>query len=172
MIFFIALLSLTAIAWLTHALGAPGLSSSVARMRIALTAALLFFGTDHLLTPERYLPMVQGLVPWPAFIVAFTGLCEIAGALGLLVPRLQRLAGILLAVYFVAVFPANIRNAIQGLNVAGLPEAQWYYWIRLGFQPLAVWWALVCGGVMRWPLGGRRSQPSATAGYGRQGARP
>jgi uncharacterized membrane protein len=130
-------------------------------MRIALVAALLFFGTDHLLTPERYLPMVQGMVPWPQFIVVFTGVCELAGAVGLLVPRLRRLAGIMLAIYFIAVFPANIRNAIQGLSVAGLPEAQWYYWIRLVFQPVAVWWALFSAGVTPWPLSKRRPQPSA-----------
>lgn len=161
MIFFIVLLLLTAAAWLAHALGVPRLQEPAARMRIALVVALLFFGTDHLLTPARYLPMVQGMVPWPQFIVVFTGVCELAGAVGLLVPRWRRLAGMMLAIYFVAVFPANIRNAIQGLSVAGLPEAQWYYWIRLVFQPVAVWWALFSAGVTPWPLGKRRPQPSA-----------
>lgn len=151
MIFFMALLLLTGLAWIAHALGVPGLPTPAARMRFALVGALLFFGGDHLLTPERYLPMVQGLVPWPSFIVAFTGICEIAGALGLLIPRLRRLAGIMLAIYFIAVFPANIRNAVQGLGVAGLPDAQWYYWLRLGFQPIAVWWALFCTGMTTWP---------------------
>lgn len=151
MIFFITLLLLTAIAWLAHLLGVPRLATPAARMRIALTVALLFFGTDHLLTPERYLPMVQGLIPWPSGIVAFTGICELAGALGLLIPRLRRLAGIMLALYFIAVFPANIRNAIQGLQVTGLPEAQWYYWIRLGFQPIAIWWALYSANLIRHP---------------------
>jgi uncharacterized membrane protein len=161
MIFFIVLLLLTAAAWLAHALGVPRLQEPAARMRIALVAALLFFGTDHLLTPERYLPMVQGMVPWPQFIVAFTGVCELAGAVGLLVPRLRRLAGIMLAIYFIAVFPANIRNAIQGLSVAGLPEAQWYYWILLFFQPVAVWWALFSARVTPRPESRRRPQPSA-----------
>lgn len=158
MIFFLALVVLTTAAWLAHLLGVPGLADGPARMRLALAAALVFFGTDHLLTPERYLPMVEGLVPWPAFIVALTGVCEIAGGLGLLVPRLRRLAGIMLAIYFVAVFPANIRNALQGLSVAGLPDAQWYYWLRLAFQPVAIWWALICAGVIRWPLNSTSSR--------------
>lgn len=170
MIFFIALLSLTAIAWFAHTLGLAGLDSAAARMRLALAAALLFFGADHLLTPERYLPMVQGLVPWPAFIVAFTGLCEIAGALGLLAPRLRRWAGMLLAIYFIAVFPANIRNALQGLSVAGLPDAQWYYWLRLGFQPLAVWWALFSAGITRWPLPKQLQRRSVITRHPRPGA--
>lgn len=160
MIFFAALLVLTFVLWLAHLLRVPGLADWPSRMRFALAGALVFFGTDHLLTPDRYLPMVQGLVPWPAFIVGFTGVCEIAGGVGLLIPRLRRLTGILLAIYFVAVFPANIRNAVQGLSVAGLPDAQWYYWLRLAFQPLAVWWALFCAGVIRWPLTEARQRPA------------
>jgi uncharacterized membrane protein len=48
----------------------------------------------------------------------------------------------MLAIYFVCVFPANIKNAVEGVVVEGLPTASWYYWVRLLFQPLAIWWAL------------------------------
>ncbi len=48
----------------------------------------------------------------------------------------------MLAIYFVCVFPANIKNAVEGVVVEGLPTASWYYWVRLLFQPLAFWWAL------------------------------
>jgi len=58
----------------------------------------------------------------------------------------------MLAVYFVAVFPANIHNALNGLAVEGLPQAGWYYWLRLPFQPLAIWWALFSAQLVRWPL--------------------
>lgn len=129
------------------------LSDWAARMRWSMSAALLFFGTDHLLTPERYIPMVPEILPQPDLIVLFTGLCEIAGAVGLLVPRTRRLAGVLLAVYFVCVFPANVRNAMEGLSVNGLPSAGWYYWVRLAFQPVAIWWALRASEVLP---GGRR----------------
>jgi uncharacterized membrane protein len=117
-----------------------------------MAAALIFFGVDHFLMPGRYLPMLPQFVPRPYEVVLFTGACEIAGAIGLLVPRLQRLAGIMLAIYFVAVFPANIRNAIGGLQVEGLPAATWYYWLRLLFQPLAIWWALYASAVIDWPF--------------------
>jgi uncharacterized membrane protein len=118
-------------------------------MRWGMAGALLFFGLDHLLTPDRYIPMVPTIVPHPDLIVAFTGLCEIAGGIGLLLPRVRKLAGIMLALYFVCVFPANVKNALDGLSVDGLPSAQWYYWIRLLFQPLAVWWALFAAEVIR-----------------------
>lgn len=154
MVFFLFLLILTVLAWLAGRLGVGYLRDLRACMRLALAAALVFFGTDHLLTPQRYLPMVEGWLPWAGPMVAITGVCEIAGGLGLLVPRLRRPAGLLLAVYFVAVFPANVHNALHGLSVEGLPANQWYYWVRLGFQPLAVWWALYSSGLLRWPFGG------------------
>lgn len=40
-------------------------------------------------------------------LVAFTGVCEVTGGVGLLIPATQTAAGILLAVFLVAVFPAN-----------------------------------------------------------------
>jgi uncharacterized membrane protein len=151
MIFFAALVVLTLAATLASKAHVPGLDDWPARMRLAMAAALWFFGADHLLNVERYLAMMPGFVPWPVETVLFTGLCEIAGGLGLLIPRMTRLAGIMLAIYFVAVFPANIKNALDGLNVDGLPTASWYYWVRLLFQPVAIWWALYASEVIEWP---------------------
>jgi uncharacterized membrane protein len=97
--------------------------------------------------------MMPDFVPMHSEVILFTGLCELAGALGILVPALRRLAGLMLAVYFVSVFPANIKNALEGLNVAGLPDSGWYYWFRLPFQPLIIWWALYATEIIRWPFG-------------------
>lgn len=107
---------------------------------------LMFFGVDHLAKPGRYLPMMPDFVPAPRQVVLFTGLCEIAGGLGLLAPQTRLAAGWALAVYFVCVFPANIKNALGGLAVEGLPTNRLYYWIRLPFQPVAIAWALYAGG--------------------------
>ena len=72
--------------------------------------------------------------------------------------ELRYLAGILLAIYFVCVFPANIKNAIEGLSVEGLPAANWYYWARLLFQPLVIWWTLYSSAAIDWPLRQRTTQ--------------
>lgn len=145
MLFFALLLALTAAAALFTA-------GWRARMRAALAIALLLIGTDHWLTPARYLAMMPPWIPLHYELVLFTGVCELAGALGLLWPRTRRLAGVMLALYFVAVFPANVHNALNGLTVQGLPQAAWYYWVRLAFQPLAIWWALFSAEVIRWPF--------------------
>lgn len=145
MLFFALLLVLTLAA-------VPWLKAWPARMRFAMAVSLLFVGLDHWLTPGRYLPMMPPWVPLHLEVVLFTGAAEIAGAFGLLIPRLRRLAGLVLAIYFVAVFPANLHNALNGLAVEGLPQAQWYYWVRLAFQPLAIWWALFAAELIRWPF--------------------
>jgi uncharacterized membrane protein len=157
MFFVILLLVLCSAAWGASRLGAPALADWPARMRLALALALLFAGTDHWLTPERYLPMMPGYLPWHLPLVLFTGACEIAGALGLLFPSTRRLAAALLALYFACVFPANVHNALNGLTVEGLPQAQWYYWLRLPFQPLIILWTLYAGGLLP------RQRPMAVA---------
>jgi uncharacterized membrane protein len=57
------------------------------------------------------------------------------------------------------VFPANVHNALSGLAVDGLPQASWYYWLRLPFQPLAIWWAVFSAQLIRWPFAERASCP-------------
>lgn len=148
--FFFALVGLSTLAAAALGrLGMPGVDSWTARMRWGLAAGLIFGGVDHLVTPGRYVPMIEAFVPMAREVVLFTGLCEIAGAIGLLIPRLRWLAAVMLAIYFAAVFPANVANAINGLSVEGLPEARWVYWVRLPFQPLIILWALHAGEVLR-----------------------
>ena len=50
-------------------------------------------------------------LPSPRALVYVTGLCEIAGGIGLLVPGLRPAAGFALIVFLVAVFPANAHAA-------------------------------------------------------------
>lgn len=52
-------------------------------------------------------PGLRWRVPSPLQLVWITGLCELAGGVGLLVPGLRLAASIALIVFLVAVFPAN-----------------------------------------------------------------
>jgi uncharacterized membrane protein len=146
MLFLAVLIVATMLSAFAAAIGLLRWEGWAPSMRLGLVAGLFVFGIDHLVTPERYVAMIEGFLPVPHFFAVFTGLCEIAGAIGLLLPATRRLAGLALAAYFVAVFPANIANAVGGLNVEGLPQAEWYYWMRLAVQPVFIWWALVAGG--------------------------
>jgi uncharacterized membrane protein len=57
----------------------------------------------------------------------------------------------MLALYAVFVFPANIKHAVEGIRLPPVPDSWWYHGPRLLMQPVLVWWALFCAGVIDWP---------------------
>lgn len=130
-------------------------SHPVARavLRWIMAAFYVAAGWLHVTYPEKFLPIVPGWVPLPLDVVIATGWCEIAGAAGLLIPRLRWTAGLMLALYEVCVFPANVKHALEGVDVPGLPSSWWYHGPRLLAQPALAWWALWCGEVVDWPWG-------------------
>jgi uncharacterized membrane protein len=86
--------------------------------------------------------MVPPFVPNPAFMVTFTGVCEILGAVGLLVPHTRRLAAAALIVFLLAVLPANIYAAQAGVTLRGAaatPVAPRVA-LQLSFMVL-IWWS-------------------------------
>lgn len=116
--------------------------------------AVIYFtvGVIHLRSPDAFLPIMPDWVPSPRNVVLATGVAEIAGAVGLIVPRLRWMAGVGLAAYAVAVFPANIKHAIEGVKIGGTALGWSYHGPRLAFQPVFVWWALFAGSVIDWPF--------------------
>jgi uncharacterized membrane protein len=118
--------------------------TSVGRYALALFYGLA--GAAHLLWPEAFLQIVPDAVPFPRAVVLLTGLAEIAGAAGLLTRHFRRAAALMLALYAVCVFPANIKHAMLGGEFFGWPLDWRYHAPRLALQPLLVWWALRVGG--------------------------
>ena len=111
-------------------------------LRGFLTILYLVAGVFHLVRPAPFLSITPAWVPWPTAVIALTGLCEIAAAIALFIPRLRKAAGLGLALYAVAVFPANINHAVQDLNLADPVLGIWYHIPRLAFQPALIWAAL------------------------------
>ncbi len=124
-------------------------------LRLLIAAFYLGAGWLHLTAPGGFLRIMPPLIPYPEAVVAFTGACEIAGALGLLIPQTRRWAGLMLALYALCVWPANVYHALWQVHVPSLPDSWWYHGPRLAFQPVLIWAALFAGGVMRWPWGRR-----------------
>jgi uncharacterized membrane protein len=131
-------------------------------MRHGMAGMFLFTGLDHFFTPSRYIPMMPPfLADYALELVYLSGLAELAGALGLLVPlavyrwlklpNLRPLVGLGLALMLSVIVIANINVAVQGLQVQGLPFPAWYYWVRVLLQPVFVVWALFVAGVIRRP---------------------
>lgn len=128
-------------------------------MRAILAAVYFAAGVMHLARPEPFLAITPDWVPFPRAVIFVTGVCEIAGAIALLIPRWRRLAGILLALYAVCVFPANLKHAVEGISLPPVPDSWWYHGPRLVLQPALVWWALFCADVIDWPFRKRANQP-------------
>ncbi len=82
----------------------------------------------------------------------FTGVCEVLGSVGLLIAQVRKLTGVMLAIFLVCVFPANINMALNHIPVRGHVPGWGYHGPRLAFQPILIWWALFCAEVIDWPL--------------------
>ena len=120
-------------------------------MRWIMAAFYIVAGIGHVLRPDAFLPIVPDWVPLPREAILLTGLCELAGAAALLTARLRAIAGIMLALYALCVWPANIRHAIEHIALPPIPDTWWYHGPRLAFQPVLIWWALFCADAIDWP---------------------
>jgi uncharacterized membrane protein len=121
-------------------LGFAGVSAFAtwqASARDALSLMLVFTGVSHFTSmKEDLIRMMPASIPWPHAMVYFTGVCEIAGAIGLLVPEFRRAAAYALVVFFLAVLPANIHAARAGLTLRGKPATS--LWLRVPMQLLFI----------------------------------
>ena len=127
-----------------------------ARTGLRLLLGVIYFGVGlfHLVRPEVFLPIMPEWVPAPRELVLLTGVWELAGAAGLLwpSPRPHYWAGIAMAVYAVAVYPANLKHALDGVALGGEVLGWAYHGPRLVFQPVFVWWALWACRIIDWPF--------------------
>ncbi len=113
--------------------------------RALLGAAYFAAGVLHLLKPEPFLKITPGWVPAPAMVIAFTGLAELAGSIGLVQPwsaPLRRAAGWGLAAYALCVWPANYNHFVMDMARPDHGLGLAYHLPRLAFQPVLIWAAL------------------------------
>ena len=112
--------------------------------RLLLGAALLFTGIAHLTSARmEFQAQVPRWLPVPTdLVVVASGLVELAlgGAL-IALPRYRTAVGFLVAAFFVAIFPGNIAQYVEGIDAFGLNSDRARA-IRLLFQPVLVAWAL------------------------------
>src|SRR5450432_697230 len=76
--------------------------------------AAIFFvaaGANHFRNPHFYREIVPPWFPAPPLLVIISGLCEIAGGVGILIRPLRRFAGWGLIALLACVFPANLYMA-------------------------------------------------------------
>lgn len=130
---------------------APRFAIARAVMRWGLAVFYAAAGYLHLAAPRALLSITPDWVPFAPQLIFLTGMFEFAAAAALVTKPLRRWAGLALAAYAVCVFPANLKHALAGVDVPGIPSTWWYHAPRLALQPVIVWWALFSAGVTDWP---------------------
>jgi uncharacterized membrane protein len=140
-------------------LGVEQLSSWRSAGRGAAAGMFMFTGATHFSPMKHdYVAMIPEPLPRDLRLIYLTGLLQIAGAVGLLIPPLRRVAGIGLAAQLVAMFPANAYAARQGIPFRGRPPTPLALRapMQLAFIA-AVWWTGIADGPKT--DGGARKRP-------------
>src|ERR671916_3420590 len=137
----ISTLLLRGVGWL----GVKQLSSWRDASRGGLVIMFLFTGASHFTSMKYdFAAMIPAPLPDDLWVIYLSGVLEIAGAIGLLIPRTRKLAGVCLAVYLVAVFPANVYAALNEVPIRGAAATP--LWVRVPMQLLyvgMVWWTSI-----------------------------
>jgi len=107
-------------------------------LRFLLAAAMVFVGVKHFTSPEPFVWMIPPLLPAPEALVAVSGVFEILGGVGLVVPQARRAAAFGLIALYIAVFPANIHMAVNNIPFGDEPAPAWALWLRLPFQAVFI----------------------------------
>ena len=105
-----------------------------------LAAFFIASGLNHFLMGRAYRQIVPPRLHGQArMVVHVSGVAEVLGGAGVLLPRTRRIAGVGLIVLLAAVFPANLYMAREPQRFRRFPR--WALYGRLPFQPLMMWWA-------------------------------
>ena len=114
-------------------------------VRIGLAVMFAFTATSHFTSLKHDMAaMIPPPLTGALWVIYATGVLEMAGGVGLLLSRWRRLAGICLALLLVAMFPANIYAAMNGVTLGGEPASA--LWWRAPLQLLwlgLLWWSSI-----------------------------
>ena len=127
--------------------------------RLLLGAFMTYAGISHLtFNRQEFVAQVPTWLQFSPgftdFVVLASGVVEIAIGLGIifLVAKKRAIAGALLALFYVAIFPGNINQYVNHINAFGLNTDNLRL-IRLFFQPVLIFLALwTTGGWKYWKL--------------------
>ena len=110
--------------------------------RLLLGVLFLLAGVMHFVVPGAYVRIVPEWLPSPRLIVLVSGVFEVLGGVGVLVPSTRRFAAWGLIALLVAVLPANVQMALDhATKWRSIPG--WILWARLPLQLPLIWWAWV-----------------------------
>ena len=110
---------------------------------IAMSAMLLLTAFGHFKFAKGMEAMLPAIIPYKKVVVFSTGIFEIAGAIGLLIPQLKQVTAWWLIIFFILILPANISAAIRRIDYQkGTPGGPGpsYLWFRIPLQLFFIAW--------------------------------
>jgi len=114
-------------------------------IRYGLVALFLFTGATHFTSMKHdFAAMIPPPFTGQLWVIYLTGVLEIAGAIGLAIPRVRWQAAICLMLLLLALFPANAYAAVNAIQFRGSPPID--IWLRGLVQLMllaALWWSTV-----------------------------
>ena len=113
--------------------------------RVVLALLFIVASSMHFISDVE-LKIIPPFLPLRREALYITGIFEIVGGIGLLIPRFQRAAAWGLAALLVAIFPANMYHAVKNIQLGGILNSPFYHVVRLPLQAVLIWWALWCTG--------------------------
>ncbi len=107
--------------------------------RFSMAAVFGGIGVLHFLRPAQFDAIIPEAIPAKRELTYLSGVAEIAGAAAL-VARPERRVGVALTGLLLAVFPANVNQAVNHVTIPGLPTPpRWALWARLPLQAVMIW---------------------------------
>ena len=113
--------------------------------RASMSVMLVVTGVSHFTNTNEMIAMMPDLLPAKREIVYFTGVCELAAVIGLLIPQTAMIASVLLIVFFLAVLPANVVGSVKQVQYGGMEYGTLYLLFRIPLQVFFIWWTYYFG---------------------------
>ena len=104
----------------------------------AYGVAFVLVGIEHFREPQKFVEIVPPYFPFALFLVYLTGAIEIAGGLGVIYPGTREIAGRLMAVFLIVLYPANLYMWTNDVAFNGTKLTTNGHLVRLGIQFLLI----------------------------------
>ena len=108
---------------------------------LLLSAFFIYAGINHFRNPEFYVAIMPRWLPAHLELVYVSGVFEVLGGVGVLVPATRAWAGWGLVALLVAVFPANVHMAVNPEPFVADGWPLWALYLRLPLQLVLMAWA-------------------------------
>ena len=130
---------------------APSLREKVKRVALWLCAAsYIAVGINHFTDPDLFVLIVPAYLPEPLLLVHLSGIAEILGGVGLLIPQTRKAAAWGILALLVAVYPANINMLVNDIYLPDMPKERWILWLRMPMQFVFAGWVIWVADL--WPI--------------------